>query len=328
MAATRTLKVDVTSDFLCPFCLLGVRQLELAIEKYRERDPEPLNVEICMRPFQLNGLISELPMLRSEYGEKKFGAERWKCVCDSLAAKFKSVGIDYKTDGSMSQSHLAHRLTEYAGQIKPAAQLAVAMDVFNLYHVKGVHLSDREGLAEIGVQHGLFSDKEDGLAWFFGTACDHEVKKQYQTAQRMGITGVPFFVFQDKYAASGAMGVDEFVDILCDIQKRETDFKASPTPFRSGEQCSVDDHGPQAPPSQKPAIIQAGEQCPIQAGGGHCPPAPQPAIIQTGEHCSTRPGGGQCPLAPQAGIIQAGEQCPIQTGGGHVPPAAATAAAS
>jgi predicted DsbA family dithiol-disulfide isomerase len=113
----------------------------------------------------------------------------------------------------MSQSHLAHRLTEYAGQLKPESQLAVSMDIFDLYHVNGVHLSDREGLAEIGVKHGLFSDKDGGLAWLAGNACDLEVKKQYQTAQRMGITGVPFFVFQDKYAASGAMGVDEFVEV-------------------------------------------------------------------------------------------------------------------
>lgn len=118
-----------------------------------------------------------------------------------------------KTDGAISQSHLAHRLTEYTGQIKPASQLAVSMDIFNLYHVTGVHLSDRDGLAEIGVKHGLFADKDGGLAWLAGNACDIEVKKQYQTAQRMGITGVPFFVFQDKYAASGAMGVDEFVEV-------------------------------------------------------------------------------------------------------------------
>jgi predicted DsbA family dithiol-disulfide isomerase len=153
----------------------------------------------------------------------------------------------------MSQSHLAHRLTEYAGQLKPESQLAVSMDIFDLYHVNGVHLSDREGLAEIGVKHGLFSDKDGGLAWLAGNACDLEVKKQYQTAQRMGITGVPFFVFQDKYAASGAMGVDEFVEILADINKREKDTSASPP------------------------VFQSGEQCPIQTGGGHVPPAPQPA---------------------------------------------------
>lgn len=113
----------------------------------------------------------------------------------------------------MSQSHLAHRLTEYAGQVNPSVQLALAMDIFNLYHVEGVHLSERNALAKIGVKHGLFASEDAGLAWLAGGACDLEVKKAYQTAQRMGITGVPFFVFQDKYAASGAMGVDEFVDV-------------------------------------------------------------------------------------------------------------------
>lgn len=65
-----------------------------AIEKFRQQDPEPFDVDIRLRPFQLNGLISETPMKRSEYGEKKFGTDRWNCVCDSLASKFKSVGIN------------------------------------------------------------------------------------------------------------------------------------------------------------------------------------------------------------------------------------------
>lgn len=113
----------------------------------------------------------------------------------------------------MSQSHLAHRLTEYAGQVKPASQLQVAMDIFNVYHVDGVHLSCKDSLAAIAVKNGLFETTQEAATWLAGNACNVEVKKKYGVAQRLGITAVPFFVFNDKYAASGAMGVDEFVNV-------------------------------------------------------------------------------------------------------------------
>lgn len=54
----------------------------------------PIDVEIHMHPFQLNGLISDTPMKRKDYGEKKFGQESWHAVCQSLACKFRQVGID------------------------------------------------------------------------------------------------------------------------------------------------------------------------------------------------------------------------------------------
>lgn len=65
----------------------------IALDKVRSTSG-PLDVEICMHPFQLNGLISDTPMKRSEYGEKKFGQSSWNAVCQSLACKFRQVGID------------------------------------------------------------------------------------------------------------------------------------------------------------------------------------------------------------------------------------------
>jgi predicted DsbA family dithiol-disulfide isomerase len=183
-----------------------------AIEKFRERNPTQ-EFDIRMHPFQLNGVLTETPISRREWGESKFGAERWAAVSSSLCAKFKAVGIISNPEGFMSASHLAHRLTEYAGTVNPAVQLPLSMDLFTLHHVEGVHLSDSAALAKIAVKHGLFPDTAAAAEWL-NTGCSClDVKKGYQRAQRNGITGVPFFVFQDKYAASGAMGVDEFVDV-------------------------------------------------------------------------------------------------------------------
>jgi len=166
-----------------------------------------------MHAFQLNGVLTETPVSRREWGECKFGAERWKAVSASLCSKFGAVGIKVNPDGYMSSSHLAHRLTEYAAEVKPEIQLPLSMDLFTLHHVQGTHLSDKIALSNLAVKYGLFADPADALAWLNSKGSDLEVKKAYQRAQRSGITGVPFFVFQDKYAASGAMGVDEFVNV-------------------------------------------------------------------------------------------------------------------
>jgi predicted DsbA family dithiol-disulfide isomerase len=186
---------------------------QAAIDKYRESDPTPLECEVVLHPFQLNGVLTETPVWRREWGESKFGADRWAAVSGSLCAKFHAVGIKANPDGYMSSSHLAHRLTQYAAEVKPEAQLPLSMDLFTLHHVQGVHLSDKAALATLAVNRGLFPDAQTATAWLDGRGCDLEVKKAYQNAQRNGITGVPFFVFQDKYAASGAMGVEEFVGV-------------------------------------------------------------------------------------------------------------------
>ena len=189
-----------------------MKQLELAIDKYRQKDPT-LCIEIHMHPFQLNGLITETPIKRQDFGERKFGKARWDAINASLVDKFKSVGIDFQTDSYMSSSHLAHRLAALCADKKPEEEVSLAMDFYDMHHVQGIHCSDKEALARIAVKHGLFNTEQEAVNWLNSSEYDLQVKKCYQKAQQNGITGVPFFVFQDKYAASGAMGVDEFVQV-------------------------------------------------------------------------------------------------------------------
>lgn len=110
----------------------------------------------------------------------------------------------------LSSSHLGHRLTAYAQEHKPEVEGLVAMELMNNYQVKGKSPSDRDELARIAQQYGLFADEGKAKAWLASDDKDALVKKQYEGAMRKGITGVPFFVFDDKLMAAGAVGVDEF----------------------------------------------------------------------------------------------------------------------
>jgi len=113
----------------------------------------------------------------------------------------------------MSSSHLAHRLQSYALLHYPEHQFNLCIDMLTAYHIDGRHPSDRDLLADLAVKHRIFPDYDFVMAWLDGDECDAEVRRAYVTAHRLGVTGVPFFVFQDRWAASGAMGVDEFVQV-------------------------------------------------------------------------------------------------------------------
>ena len=116
-------------------------------------------------------------------------------------------------DGQISSSHTAHRLQMYTLQNFPHRQLALAMDVFESFHVGGIHPSDHFALADIAVRHGVFEDEDEALDWLEGDECDEDVKRSYSVARKLGIGGVPFLVFQEKYAGSGAMGIDGFTEV-------------------------------------------------------------------------------------------------------------------
>ena len=122
--------------------------------------------------------------------------------------------------GPISSTHLVHRLQSYTLLHHPTRQFDLAMDLLVAYHVDGRHTSDRNLLAYLAVEHGVFPSGDIALAWLAGAEFDAEVKLAYASAPRLGITGVPFFVFEDRWAASGAQSVDGFLEV-CSVRLRE-----------------------------------------------------------------------------------------------------------
>lgn len=227
----RRMKIDVTSDVVCPFCLIGMQQLLFALERYATLHPSaPIIPDIRFLPYQLNWSLAEQPVDRIESRRKQLGADRADAAQTSLTDKMAAVGLTYAQGGPISSSHLAHRLLSFALLHYPARQPHLAMDLLIAHHIGGCHPSDRRLLASLAVRHGIFRQEEDALRWLEGDELDAEVRRAYLTAHRLGVSGVPFFVFQDRWAASGAGGVDGLVDLLEDIVKRETDGSTTPSP--------------------------------------------------------------------------------------------------
>lgn len=101
----------------------------------------------------------------------------------------------------------------YALRNDPSAQLNLAMNLFEAHHLDGQHLADKDFLTYQAMLFGLFPTRTMARKWLDGDECDAEVRRAYAATHRLGVTGVPFLVFQHRYAASGAMGVEEFVKV-------------------------------------------------------------------------------------------------------------------
>lgn len=222
MASTAAprLRVDVTSDTICPFCVLGVRQLQVAHERYSEQHPGTPPLELHFHPFQLGGWgkFTEKPVVRSEYMASNYGPERSQAFTERFDKQYKDLGLKgFAPDALLASSHLGHRLTAYAEQAKPEVAADVAIELMKNYQVDGNSPSDRSKLADIAVRYGLFDSEAAAKEWLDGDELDAEVKRQYEEAKQSGITGVPFFVFQEKYATSGAVGEEQFENIIAQV---------------------------------------------------------------------------------------------------------------
>lgn len=180
----------------------------------------PLEPSIRLLPYQLNADLPLIPVSRREYRVRRFGHERADTMAANLKTKFAQVGIKANPDGLIASSHLAHRLQTYALLTNPENQLPLALDIFTAVNQDGRSPSDVDMLAYAAAKNLIFSSVNRARDWLAGGELELEVERAYLTAKRLGVTGVPFFVFQDKWAASGAMGVDEFINVsssLCSV---------------------------------------------------------------------------------------------------------------
>ena len=198
------LTVDVVSDVVCPWCYIGKRRLEAALAKLRESEPG-VTVTVRWHPFELNPDLAPEGADRREYLEAKFGGpERAREVYARVSAAGATVGIPFAFDAIERQPNTleAHRLIAWA-QSRPEGDAdALVEQLFRAYFVEGRFVGDPEELARLATEAGF--DPDDARAFLASGALRDEVAGAEQRAREMGISGVPFFIFNGKTAVSGA----------------------------------------------------------------------------------------------------------------------------
>jgi len=203
-------KIEVWSDFGCPFCYIGKRRLERALESFSHRD----EIELVYRSFELDpGAPKDTESSIHELLAVKYGLslEQAKESNRNVAQQAQTEGLTYNFDTTIPTNTFdAHRLAHYAGEQGKAKEMTERL--FRAYFTDSLHIGDRDTLVRLAEEVGL-----DGAAvrevLEQNTYAD-AVREDENEARRLGIRGVPFFVLRGKYAVSGAQPLEIFQGAL------------------------------------------------------------------------------------------------------------------
>ena len=213
--ATAPLKIDIVSDVVCPWCYIGKRHVEQAISQWQTKHPDAA-VNVRWHPFQLN---PDLPLEgtdRKGYLEAKFGGpQRAKEIYARVAAAGRNAGLELNFDGILKQPNTlaAHALIAYSQTADDGAHAdAVAERLFKAYFIDGEFIGDLEVLVAIAAECGL--NLEATRAVLSERAALDQIAAQDVNARQQGITGVPFFIFNQKVALSGAQPPDVLLEAM------------------------------------------------------------------------------------------------------------------
>jgi predicted DsbA family dithiol-disulfide isomerase len=200
------LSIDVVSDVVCPWCFIGKRHLDQALHLWRAEQPQ-CSFSVRWHPFFLNPDTPESGEPYRPFLEQKFGGpEKLAEIWQRVSAAGRSAGIEFAFEKIELRANTlnAHRLIHYAQRLAPD-QTTVSRLIEGLFaaqFLEGRHLGDRAVLGTVAGESGMNSD---AVQRYLDSAEDADlVRAAAAEMQGMGISGVPFFIFNKRLVASGA----------------------------------------------------------------------------------------------------------------------------
>ena len=204
---SRTLQIEIVSDFVCPWCYIGKKRVEKALEAAPE-----VNADIVWRPFQLSPDMPREGRNRLEHYRDIFGAERAEQIMSNMRDTGTEEGIAFgASPDAMSPNTLsAHTLLLWAEESPDIDADALAEALFSAHHVDCADLGDHNVLAAIAATVGM--DADEVTARLAAAADEDRVQAAIQESQARGVSGVPFFIIDGKYGVSGAQPPEMLAD--------------------------------------------------------------------------------------------------------------------
>jgi len=203
-----TIRVDIASDVVCPWCIIGYKQLERAL------DETGLRAEIHWHPFELNPQMPEEGQDLQQHLAAKYGStpEDSRKARARLTAMGTELGFtfDYADDMNMPNTFRAHQLLHWADTQGREHDLKMAL--FAAFFTNRENVNDPEVLADTAAGIGL--DREEALSVLRDARFAEEVRRSEQSWTSKGIQGVPAMIFNQKYLVTGAQGAENYVSIL------------------------------------------------------------------------------------------------------------------
>jgi len=204
------MKVEIWSDIMCPFCYIGKRKFEQALQQFKGRD----EIVTEWHSFQLDPAMQYQPGkdVHTYLAEMKGKSREWsRQMHEQVTNTAKAVGLTYNFDiAVIANSFDAHRLIQLAKKYGRGDEAEERL--FSAYFTEGKNMSDHKILAELGEEMGL--DKQEIITMLAGNDYFKQVNDDIAEAQQIGVRGVPFFVFDRKYAVAGAQAPEVFTQVL------------------------------------------------------------------------------------------------------------------
>ncbi|MEN4760383.1 DsbA family oxidoreductase [Chryseobacterium sp. C39-AII1] len=229
------MKIEVWSDVMCPFCYIGKHNFEQALEKLPFKD----KVEVEWKSFQLDPTLeSGKAISTSQYFKEKkgFPESQAQQMMNHVSEVGKSAGLEFNFSKALiTNTFSAHKILHLAKKYSKANEMEELL--FKAHFTDGKDVSDVDVLSSLASELGI--NEEETKKVLSSDEFDYEVNQDILEARNHGISSVPFFVLNEKYAVSGAQPVNVFEDAL-----RQT-FKETESPFinLSDQGNSCDDDG-------------------------------------------------------------------------------------
>ena len=208
---TEPLRIDVISDVVCPWCYIGKRRLDAALSGRAADSP----AVVRWHPFQLNAELSRGGADRRTYMEQKFGgAQAVADMQQRIEAIGREVGIWFEFARIQRQPNTldAHRLIAWAQRIDAVRTSRLIEDLFRAYFTQGVDIGNIEELARVAGQSGF--DSYRAASMLAGGEGRVTVAAADQRLRDMGVGGVPYFIFNQRVAVSGAQPAKVLLDAM------------------------------------------------------------------------------------------------------------------
>lgn len=227
------MKIEVWSDFVCPYCYIGRRRLELALGNMAFKD----NVIIKYKSYELDPKSQKT---------QKSTTDNIKRMNERLVDQAAEVGLTYNV-ASMQYTNTfdAHRVAKLAAKQGKGNDMVERL--FQAFFTEGELLSDHETLIKLAQEVGI--DSKDVKEILHSRKFTSIVRDDEEEALQMEVIEAPFFVFNESYAISGAQPLDVFKEVLSSVWEEECHnpelqslaLKSNQTTFCVGDQCDVDE---------------------------------------------------------------------------------------
>lgn len=214
--------VDIFSDIRCPFCYVGKKKFEKALDKFAKRD----DIKVVWHSYQLDPYLQTQPD-RDPYDffseSKGINLQQAKMMHEHAKNAGKEAGIDFNFDNQkIANSYRGHLLIQLAKQKGIANEMEE--ELFKAQFIDARNIDDENELISIGKNAGLTEDEVKNA--LNSDELKNKIAEDSLLAGKIGVRAVPFFVFNDQYAVSGAQSPEVFLEVL---EKSYEEFSAGST---------------------------------------------------------------------------------------------------